>query len=465
MLSLSNLPSTDEMKAIDLAHHWHPFTDMGTLDSSQLRVITQAEGVYIYDSDGRQILDGMAGLWCVNAGYGRQSIGDAAARQMTQLPYYNSFFKTSQPPVIALAEKLAQVSKFDQGHQLTRFIFGSGGSDSNDTIMRLVRTYWAAQGKPNKQTIIARKNSYHGSSVGAASLGGMVAMHEQGALPIPGIHHIGQPYWFDEGGESDPAEFGLERARQLEKAIDELGEDNVAAFIAEPIQGAGGVIIPPETYWPEIQRICDERDILLISDEVICGFGRLGQWFGAQHFGVRPDITAMAKGISSGYLPVGAVGMSEKVATGMFAAEEFYHGYTYSGHPACCAAAVENLAIMDREDLVTHVREHTMGVFAEKWAKLSDHPLVGEAATVGLLGKIELVPEKGKSRKRFDNYGAVGTTARDHAFSSAVIVRAIRDTLVSCPPLIISDAEIDLMVERVWKTLDLTMADVKDQMA
>ena len=465
MFSLQNLPTTEALKSTDLEHHWHPFTDTAALDAEQLRVITEAEGCFIYDSDGRKILDGMAGLWCVNVGYGRQNIVDAASRQMTQLPYYNSFFKTSQPPVIALSAKLAELAQFADGHKLTRFIFGSGGSDSNDTVIRLVRTYWAAKGSPNKQVIIARNNAYHGSSVGSASLGGMVAMHEQGSLPIPGIHHIGQPYWFDEGGDMDPDAFGLARAKELETAIDAMGEDKIAAFIAEPIQGAGGVIIPPASYWPEVARICRERDILFVADEVICGFGRLGHWFGSQYFDLKPDLVAMAKGISSGYLPLGAVGMTEEVAQGLMQGDEFYHGYTYSGHPACCAAALENILTLDNEGIVDRVRDHTAGVWAEKMSQLAEHPLVGEVATVGMLGKIELVPEKGKSRQRFADYGRVGTIARDHSFGNAVVMRAVRDTLIASPPLVISDEEIDLLVQQTWKTLDQTMADVKGEMA
>ena len=465
MFSLQNLPTTAALKSTDLQHHWHPFTDAASLDHEQLRVITDAQGCFIFDSDGRKILDGMAGLWCVNAGYGRQNIVEAAARQMRQLPYYNSFFKTSQPPVIALSAKLAELAQFSDSHQLTRFIYGSGGSDSNDTIIRLVRTYWSAVGKPTKQVIISRRNAYHGSSVGAASLGGMVSMHEQGALPIPGVHHIGQPYWFDEGGDMDIDNFGRQRALELEKAIDEIGEDRVAAFIAEPIQGAGGVIIPPATYWPEVARICQERDILFVADEVICGFGRLGEWYGSQYFGLKPDLVTMAKGISSGYLPVGAVGMTENVAQGLMGASEFAHGYTYSGHPTCCAAALENIATLEREDIVTRVKDHTAMVWSQKLAQLAEHPIVGEVDTAGLLGKIELVPEKGKSRKRFDAYGRVGTLARDHSFRNGVVLRAVRDTLIACPPLIISDSEIDWLVECTWKTLDQTMADVKGEMA
>jgi len=462
MLSLGNLPTTEEMKDADLRSHMHPFTDHDALGTVDLRVITSASGVFIDDSDGNQILDGMAGLWCVNVGYGRAEIGEAVARQIAQLPYYNTFFKTTHPPVIALAEKLRGITP----DGIEKFMFGTSGSDSNDTVIRMARTYWAGRGKPTKTIMIARHNAYHGSSMASASLGGMSFMHAQGGMPIPDVHHIGQPYWFDEGGDMDPDEFGLLRARELETAIDALGEDRVAAFIAEPIQGAGGVIIPPKTYWPEVRRICEERDILFVADEVICGFGRLGAWFGSQHFDLRPDMIVMAKGLSSGYLPIGGVGLSNEIYDGVSQMGEFAHGYTYSGHPVCAAAAVANLEIMEREGLVDRVRDHTAGVFAQKFGALADHPLVGEAATVGLMGRLELVPDAASgSRRRFDNVGTVGGICREHCFANNLVMRAVRDSMICSPPLIISDAEIDLLVERAWKALDLTAAAVADQMA
>lgn len=462
MLSLGNLPTTDVMREVDLNSHMHPFTDHDAIGAEDLRVITSANGVFIGDSDGNQILDGMAGLWCVNVGYGRTEIADAAARQMAQLPYYNTFFKTTHPPVIALSEKLRMLTPAG----INKFMFGTSGSDSNDTVIRLARTYWAGRGKPEKSIMIARHNAYHGSSMASASLGGMAFMHAQGGLPIPDVHHIGQPYWFDEGGDMDPDAFGLMRARELEAAIDALGEDRVAAFIAEPIQGAGGVIIPPDSYWPEIQRICDERDILLVADEVICGFGRLGTWFGSHHFDLRPDMMAMAKGLSSGYLPIGGVGLTDEVYEGVSQMGEFAHGYTYSGHPVSAAAALANLDILEREGIVDRVGAHTAGVFAEKFKALGDHPLVGEAATCGLLGRLELVPDaKSGSRRRFDHIGTVGGICRDNCFANNLVMRAVKDSMVCSPPLIISDDEIDSLVERAWKALDLTASAVADQMA
>jgi len=452
-----NFPDAQEIKRQSLEHHWQPFTDMGALTGEQLRVITQAKGSHIWDGDGNKILDAMAGLWCVNVGYGRDEIAEAAFAQMKELPYYNTFFKSTHAPVAALAEKIASLTPGD----LNRIFFNTSGSDSNDTAIRIARRYWASVGQPERTIIIARKNAYHGSTMAGVSLGGMSHMHGQGGPMIPDIVHIDQPYWFDEGGDMDPDAFGLERARQLEEKIDELGENRVAAFIAEPIQGAGGVIIPPDSYWPEVSRICKERGILFIADEVICGFGRLGEWFGSKYYGIEPDMISMAKGLSSAYLPIGAVAFSETRAQEMYATGgEFFHGYTYSGHPACCAAALKNIEILEREGIVDRVRNHTSKVLAEKLATLADHPIVGEVRTRGMLGAIEMVPHK-PSRERFANYGAVGTIARDHAFNNGIVMRAIRDSLVTSPPLVISDDEIDELVKKARKTLDDTWNDVK----
>ncbi len=272
---------------------------------------------------------------------------------MNELPYYNTFFGTTTPPTTLLSQKITAHT----GGLLNHVFFTNSGSEATDTWFRMVRVYWKALGHPTKTHVIARRNGYHGSTVAGASLGGMKHMHEQGNLPIEGISHIGQPYWYADGGNLTPAEFGLKMARELEAKIDELGEDNVAAFVAEPIQGAGGVIVPPDTYWPEIARICKARNILLVADEVICGFGRLGTWFGHQHFGFQPDLAPVAKGLSSGYLPIGAVLVSDRVAKVMIdEAGDFNHGYTYSGHPVCAAAALENLRIIEEEGLVERVR-------------------------------------------------------------------------------------------------------------
>ncbi|WP_171006406.1 aminotransferase, partial [Pseudomonas sp. 2FG] len=270
-------PQTLEWQTLSNDHHLAPFSDYKQLKEKGPRIITKAEGVYIWDSEGNKILDGMAGLWCVALGYGREELVQAASQQMRELPFYNTFFMTAHPPVLELAKALAEIAPAGMNH----VFFTGSGSEGNDTMLRMVRHYWAIKGQPQKKVIISRVNGYHGSTVAGASLGGMKYMHEQGDLPIPGIVHIPQPYWFGEGGDMTPDEFGIWAAEQLEKKILEVGEENVAAFIAEPIQGAGGVIIPPDSYWPKIREILAKYDILFVADEVICGFGRTGEWFGS----------------------------------------------------------------------------------------------------------------------------------------------------------------------------------------
>ncbi|MDH3545743.1 MAG: aspartate aminotransferase family protein [Gammaproteobacteria bacterium] len=441
-----------DWQELDKEHHLHPFTDHKDLHAKKSRIITRADGVYVYDADGHKILDGMSGLWCVNVGYGRDEIVDAAAAQMRELPYYNNFFQCAHPPSIELANMLQEVSQ----PQFKHVFFAGSGSESNDTIVRMVRRYWDLLEQPERHTIISRKNAYHGSTVAAASLGGMKPMHDQGGLPIPGIVHVEQPYWFGSDRSLSPDEFGLVAARSLEDKINELGADKVAAFIGEPIQGAGGVIIPPDTYWPKVQRICDEYGILLISDEVITGFGRLGAWFGADYYGTRPDLMPFAKGVTSGYLPLGGVLVGDRVADVLIEkGGEFYHGYTYSGHPAACAVAMANLRILKRENLVERVRTDIGPYLQNGWVKLGEHPLVGEARMVGLMGALELVKHK-KTLERFPEKLGVGTICRDILVNNGLVMRAVGDTIVAAPPFILSHDEADELLDKAWKCLDLT---------
>ena len=452
MSTLSKRHDTAGWQALDRRHFLHPFTDTKALHATGTRVITRAEGVYLWDSDGQRLLDGMAGLWCVNIGYGRHELAEVAAEQMRELPYYNSFFKTANPPAIALAELLAEVTPPHMNH----VIYTGSGSESNDTIVRFVRRYWDVMGQPRRKTLISRWQAYHGSTVAGASLGGMSAMHAQGDLPIPGIVHIDPPYWYQLGGDLAPAEFGRKAAGWLEERILELGPDQVAAFIGEPIQGAGGVIIPPDTYWPEIERICRKYGILLVADEVICGFGRTGNWFGCETFGFKPDLMAMAKGMSSGYLPIGGVMVADEVARVMIeGGGEFFHGYTYAGHPTCCAVAERNIRILRDERLVERVREDTGPYLQRRWRELEDHPLVGEARGVGFIGALELVRDK-RTRARFDPLGEVGTMCRDFCFDNGLVMRAVWDTMIISPPLVMTHAEIDELIERARHCLDLT---------
>ena len=443
--------SRSEWEDLDRDHYLHPFTDHKDLSAKKSRIITRADGVYIYDADDNQILDGMSGLWCVNAGYGRDELVEAAANQLRELPYYNSFFQCAHPPSIELSRMLMEITP----PQFNRVFYTGSGSEAIDTMIRMVRRYWDLLDQPERQFIISRENAYHGSTVAGASLGGMKPMHEQGGT-LGGIAHIEQPYWFGSDRTLSPDEFGLQTARALEKKIEELGPERVAAFVGEPIQGAGGVVIPPDTYWPEIQRICDEYGILLVTDEVICGFGRLGEWFGADHYGVKPDLMTFAKGVTSGYLPLGGVMVGDRVSDVLIdKGGEFYHGYTYSGHPASCAVAIENIHILKREKLIERVRDDIGPYLQEKWQTLAEHPIVGETRMVGLMGALELVGNK-ETLERFDEDAGAGTICRDHLVNNGLVMRAVGDSIVVAPPLILTYEQADELVEKTWKCLDLT---------
>ena len=455
MTQITNHMPTEELQRLDAAHHMHPFTTNDDLEKKGARVITRAKGVTLTDSEGNEILDAMAGLWCVNIGYGRDELAEVSSRQMRELPYYNTFFQTTHVPAIALAERLAELTPYD----LNNVFFANSGSEANDTNIRIVRTYWQEKGQPEKTVIISRKNAYHGSSVASSALGGMSGMHAQSGM-IPDIHHIDQPNWWAEGGDMSPEDFGLERAQQLEKAILELGEHKVAAFIGEPVQGAGGVIIPPSTYWPEIQRICDKYGILLIADEVICGFGRTGNWFGSQTMGIKPDIMTVAKGLSSGYAPISASIVNDKVAA-VLGACEFNHGYTYSGHPVACAVALENLRILDEEGIVSHAAQELAPYLKEKFESLGDHPMVGEVKVVGMMGSLALTPDKTTRAKFAADVGTVGFMVRERCFANNLIMRHVGDRMVISPPLVITKAEIDTLIVRARKALDEGYENVK----
>ncbi|MGI9512620.1 MAG: aspartate aminotransferase family protein [Anderseniella sp.] len=449
----------EELVAADNAHHFHPFTDhKGLHEDGGARVITQAKGVHIWDGNGNKLFDAMAGLWCVNIGYGRKELADVAYRQMQDLPFYNTFFKTTTVPTTLLAEKVASLlpDRFNQ------IFFVNSGSEANDTMVRFIRRYWEVQGQPERQHIVSRHRAYHGSTCVSASLGGMSAMHAQGGLPLPNFHHVLEPDWFQHGGDMSPEEFGLKAAKEVEAKIRELGPDKVAAFVGEPIQGAGGVIVPPDSYWPYVQKVCREHGIPIVADEVICGFGRTGNWWGHETMGIDPDIVVMAKGLSSGYQPIGAVAVSDKLISDFFEkGGEFFHGYTYSGHPVACAVALENIRIMQDEKLVERAAAIAPYV-EEKIGALSDHPIVGEVRVKGLIGAIELVRDK-KTRARFDDLGRVGGICREHCFDVNLVMRACWDTMVFSPPLCITEAEVDEWASLTRKALDATLEDVKDE--
>ena len=455
-MSTTTTRTTKQWQEADSKHFLHPFTDHKALAAKGARVIERAEGIYIWDTDGNKILDGMSGLWCVNAGYGQQALIDAATEQLKTLPFYNAFFNTATPQAIELAELLAEVAPPGFKH----FFFSSSGSESNDTNVRMVRRYWDLLGQPERQVIISRKNGYHGSTMAGASLSGMSYMHAQGGLPIPNIVHIDQPHWYSLGRDMTPEAFGLQQAQQLEAKILEVGADKVAAFIGEPVQGAGGVIVPPSTYWPEIQRICDHYGILLISDEVICGFGRTGNWFGCETFGTQPDLITFAKGVTSGYVPLGGVMVGERVAKVLIEqGGDFNHGYTYSGHPVACAVALANIKLIQQLKLIEHVRDDVGPHLAKRFAELRDHPLVGDVQTCGLMGAIQMVKDKANATP-FPSELEVGMVCRGHCFANGLVMRAVSDRMIIAPPLVITRAQVDELVDLARKCLDLTLADV-----
>lgn len=447
----SQVTHTDSLRKLDQSHHLHPFTDLRAYSKQGGRIVSQAEHIYITDTDGKQILDGMSGLWCCSLGYSQRSIIEAVYEQLQQLPYYNNFFNCSNQPSIELAKALVDITPEHYNH----VFFTNSGSEANDTNIRLVHRYYDLLGKQNKKQIISRNNAYHGSTIASGSLGGMDYMHKQ-YIGLSYVHHINQPNWFELSKDEDKDTFGLRVARELEAKIDELGEDNVAAFIAEPVQGAGGVVVPPDSYWPEIQRICNERDILLIADEVICGFGRTGQMFGSETYNIKPDLMTFAKAITNGYMPLGGVMVGDKITDVLLGNEgEFNHGLTYSGHPAACAAGIETLRILRNSNIVEEVASSIAPHLQAGLQQLTDHPIVGEVRGKGMFAAIELVRDK-STRERLAPETAGAIFCRDAAIDRGLMVRATGDSMIMAPPLICNKEEIDILLERFLYALDKT---------
>ena len=448
--------STSDWQSFEADYHLPPFSDYKSLHKEGTRIITRAEGHYIYDSEGHKILDGMAGLWCVNVGYGREELVEAATKQMRELPYYNAFFKTSHPAASQLSAKLAEITPEGLNH----VFYANSGSEANDTIIRMVRHFWALEGKPEKRVIIGRDYGYHGSTILAASMGGMVDMHRQAAHE-PDFVHIKPPYGFLYQGNQSEELFAKTASSWLEDKILEIGADKIAAFVAEPIQGAGGVIIPPKGYFEHIQAICKRHDILFIADEVITGFGRTGQWFASQTMDLRPDMMTLAKGLTSGYVPMSAVMVGDRVAASLIdKGGEFYHGFTYSGHPVAAAVALANLGLIEKEGMIDKVREETGPYLGQAYQEaFAGHPLVGEVRSSGLLACIELVKDK-NGNVMFDQMGATSTMVRDHAIAGGLMVRAVRDGMILSPPLSFTKVDIDEAVEKLLGALDKTASEL-----
>lgn len=442
---------TTQLRQLDQQHHLHPFTDFRDYAANGGRIVSRAEHIYIYDSDGNKIQDAMSGLWCCSLGYSQDGIKKAVADQLMELPFYNNFFKCSNQPAVELATRLCEMTPAN----FNKVFFTNSGSEANDTQIKFVHRYYELLGKPSKRLIISRKNAYHGSTIAAASLGGMSAMHEQ-TQGLDYIRHIEQPYWYELGGDMSPDEFGLWAANELAKKIDELGEDNVAAFIAEPIQGAGGVIVPPDTYWPAVQKILDERDILFISDEVICGFGRTGNLFGFQTYDTKPDLITFAKAVTNGYMPLGGSLVSDKVADVLLGhGGEFAHGLTYSGHPASCAAGLATMDVLENTPILESSSNELAPYFSQALESLVDHPVVGQVRSKGLVAAVELVKDKG-SRERLAPESAGAVYTRDRAIENGLMVRQTGDAMIMSPPFVTSTEEVDALLSKLTSALDKT---------
>jgi 4-aminobutyrate--pyruvate transaminase len=440
----------------DLRHLLHPTTNLKLHHQVGPRVHDHAEGVYLWDTQGRQYLEGMSGLWCTALGYGEEELIKAAETQMRKLSYSQLFGSKSNEPSILLAEKLKQMVPFDAG----RVFFGLSGSDANDTQIKLIWYYNNVIGRPEKKKIISRQRGYHGVTVASGSLTGLPAFHAHFDLPIPGILHTDCPLYFRgaEPGESE-AQFVDRIVGNLEGLIEDEGPETVAAFIAEPVMGAGGVIVPPPGYYEKVQAVLQRHDILFIDDEVICGFGRTGRPFGAETMGIRPDTMSVAKAVSSAYLPISAVlipeSMYEPLVEASGAIGNFGHGFTYSGHPVCAAVALRNLELMEERNIFEHAAAISRP-FQERLHRLADHPLVGNARGVGLIGAIELVADKATGRA-FEAARGVGAYCMGRCEANGLILRALGDTLAICPPLILSEAQVDELFSKLEKALDETL--------
>jgi putrescine---pyruvate transaminase len=449
---LTNHNSTETLRDLDRKHHLHPFSDGSANSTVPTRVVSKADGCHVTTHDGHRLLDGMAGLWCVHIGYGRKEMAMAIAGQVEALPFFNSFFGNAPEVTIELAVKLASLAP----EQVNNFFFTSSGSEANDTIYKLARYYWALEGKPNKRLFITRDYAYHGVSGISTSLSGLAFMHPQFGYPMPDINaHIEGPYAFLHNNEGlDDEDYGLHCAKVLELKILELGAENVAAFMAEPIYGAGGIMLPPSTYWPEINRICKKYDVLLCADEVVCGFGRTGEWFGSQTFGIEPDFMTLAKGLTSGYIPMGAVGIADRVAHTLREKGGYVmHGFTYSGHPVAAAAALKNIEIIEREGLVGRVRNDIGPYLQRQFSTLADHPHVGEVRGIASMAAIEIVADK-KTNTPFPEKARAAYVAQSICAKHGVIMRAMRDTLYCAPSFIITHQEVDMLVASTRLTLD-----------
>ena len=440
----------------------HPYTDAIENENEGALVMARGDGIYVWDETGKEYIEGMAGLWCVSLGFGNERLAEAASRQMRTLPFYHGFNRRSHEPQVELAERLKALAPVP----MARTFFTNSGSEANDTAIKLIWFYNNAIGRPAKKKIVGRRRGYHGITAAAASVTGVPANHAGFDLPFPGFLHTDCPHYWREGRDGETEEeFASRCADSLERLILAEGPETVAAFFAEPVMGAGGVIVPPATYFEKIQRVLRRYDVLFVVDEVICGFGRTGSLWGSQTFDLKPDMLTMAKALSSGYLPIAAVQVNEKIyrgiAEGTHARGTLGHGFTYSGHPVPAAVALETLAIYDEIDLVGQVAK-TAPRLQNGVRAFAGHPLVGEIAGIGLVAVVELVADK-QTGRLFDPVGKVGAYLMGCAEEHGLIVRAMGDRAAFSPPLIITEDEIDEMLARFGRALDDTANWVAEQ--
>ena len=446
----------------DKAYLMHPMTNLQRHKEVGPMVVTGGRGVYVTDETGKEYIEAMAGLWCTSLGFNEERLIEAAMRQFRKLPYYHQFRHASHDVGVDLAEKLIGMAPAG----LSKVFFTNSGSEANDTILKLVWYYNNAIGRPQKKKVISRIKAYHGTTVAAASLSGLPHMHRAFDLPLPGILHTDCPhhYRFAEAGESEE-DFATRLAENLDRMIVAEGPDTVAAFIAEPVMGGGGVIVPPRTYFEKIQAVLRKHDVLFIADEVICGFGRTGNMWGCDTFALKPDFMTVAKALSSAYLPIAGVLLRDEIFEAIAGQSgeigTLGHGYTYSGHPVSAAVALETLKIYEERDMLGHVRS-VMARFQDGLRRFADHPLVGEVRGVGLVAAVELVQDKA-TKQAFDPKQGVGSWCMDRAAEHGLITRAVGDSMTFSPPLIISADEIDEMLARFGRALDDTAAMVSER--
>ncbi|MGI9419201.1 MAG: aminotransferase [Geminicoccaceae bacterium] len=446
------------LEELDRESMFHPYTGLADHLDKGVRVISEGSGVWVKDPDGKRYLDAVAGLWCVNIGYGRTEVADAIHEQAKKLAYFHSFSSMGTEPTIRLADRLLRLAPAG----MSKVLFGNTGSDANDTNVKLIWYYNNLRGKPEKVKLISREQGYHGVTVAAASLTGLPLLHKAFNLPIPDVLHVSCPDPY-RGKPDDMSErdFSKQLARELDETIEREGPDTVAAFFAEPVMGAGGVHVPPEGYFDEIQPVLKKHDVLLVADEVICGFGRLGHWFGSNLYNIKPDIITIAKGLTSGYVPMSASLVGERVWDVLIDTSRdigpFGHGYTYGGHPVAAAAAMANLDIFERDDLVGNA--HDVGLYFQKRMReaFQDHPLVGHVRGVGLILALEFVADKA-SKRAFEGTDKIAPKVSQAAYQHGLIARPLPsgDTIALSPPLSITREEVDVVAERLTAALDET---------